>query len=870
MVSIPPRRQVLLLAALIPVCAAAQLAPRPIPDTPDPSLEHQRQQQRAALLRRGLEQAADVHRPAAPAPDITRLPADEQPCFVIHRVALDGDAGAFRGLEDALEGRDGRDPPQGRCLGKTAVELLARRTQNALLIDGYVTSRVAVPAQDLATGTLHLVVHAGTVDHLRFADDGGPQTSLATAMPIARGQLLQLRDIEQGLENLKRLASAEADIEIHPGQAVGASDLVVHYRTRSPWHVTLTADDGGRKATGRYQGGVTVAYDNPLGANDFAYLALSHDLMADGARRGTWGALGHYSIPYGYWNLALTLGRNRDRQSVQGATTRYVYGGFSTSAELELSRIVHRDAAGKSWLGAGAWRRTARNDIDGTEVIVQRRQTAGWLASAGHRRFVGNAVIDASVDYRHGTGAFGAIAAPEEAFGEATSRIRKTVAEIRLDTPIETGGLRLGYSGALRAQWNHSRLNPQELFVIGGRYTVRGFDGESVLAGERGWWLRNELSSPLPLPAARAYVGIDHGRVAGSTADRLVGRQLTGAVLGVRGHHRHAGYEFFVGAPIDKPSGFEASGTTPAFACPSRCSPIRPPRALRPTRLALESGTSIVAGGTGVLGVDRGLNHGIGVRALAAHRARFVAGDAHLMPVHRLGVEQHQLAVERTVLAEQEADRFGRLQGSDDADQRCEHAHHRAAFAVVGPGRREQAVVARPSLLAAVEHRHLARKANAGTADQRSSQLDAGRVDGVSGREIVAAIDDDVGSSDQGRELLRTDPASDRLDLAVGIDLGDRPTRRFGLVDADRRLAVDDLALQIGQVHLVAIAHGQPADAGRGHVQGGRRPESAGTDHQHVAVEQALLALDVNRRQHDVAAVADQLSIVHQQRPPKN
>ncbi|MCB1895961.1 MAG: ShlB/FhaC/HecB family hemolysin secretion/activation protein [Zoogloeaceae bacterium] len=563
MASVPSRRQAFLLAALLPACAAAQLTTRPIPDTPDPSLDHQRQQQRAEFLRRDLERETDVRRPAASVPDTTRLPTDERPCFAIHRVALDGDAGAFRGLEDALAGRDRRDPPQGRCLGPKAVKVLARRVQNALLAGGYITSRVAVPAQDLAAGTLRLVVHAGAVDRLRFADDGGPQTSLATAMPIVTGQFLQLRDIEQGLENLKRLASAEADIEIHPAQTAGASDLVVRYRAHSPWHVTVTADDGGRKDTGRYQGGVTVAYDNPLGANDFAYLALSHDLMADGARRSTWGALGHYSVPYGYWNLALTLGRNRDRQSVQGATTRYVYGGFSTSAEVELSRVVHRDAAGKSWLGAGAWRRTSRNDIDGTEVIVQRRQTAGWLASAGHRRFVGNAVIEARLDYRHGTGAFGAIAAPEEAFGEATSRIRKTVAELRLEVPIEIGGVRLGYAGALRAQWNHSQLNPQELFVIGGRYTVRGFDGESVLAGERGWWLRNELS--LPLPALQAFAGIDCGRVAGSTADRLAGRQLTGAVLGIRGSHRHAGFELFVGAPLDKPSAFDAPGTTAGF-----------------------------------------------------------------------------------------------------------------------------------------------------------------------------------------------------------------------------------------------------------------------------------------------------------------
>ncbi|MCB1906519.1 MAG: ShlB/FhaC/HecB family hemolysin secretion/activation protein [Rhodocyclaceae bacterium] len=560
---LPSRFALAFSAGLLPVLAPAQLAPLPLPETPDPSLDHQRHRERSDSLRRTLEQPTDVHRPAQAADDGTLLPSGEQPCFTIRRIDLAGDAAHFPGLATALAGADGRDSPAGRCLGQKGVALLARRLQNALLSRGYITSRVAVPAQDLAAGTLQIEIRAGRVDRLRFADDDGPRTSLAGAMPIAAGQILDLRDVEQGLENLKRIPSADADIEIRPASTPAASDLVVHYVATSPWHVTLLADDGGRKATGRYQGGITVAYDNPLGANDLAYLALSHDLMADGARRGTWGVLGHYSVPLGYWNLALTAGRNRDRQTVQGATTRYIYGGFSGSAELELTRIVHRDARAKTWLGAGAWRRTSRNYIDDTEVAVQRRETAGWRATAGHRRFAGAAIIDARIAYRHGTGAFGAIPAPEEPFGDGTSRIRKTTADLQVDVPLTAGGRRLDYAGALRVQWNHSLLNPQELFVIGGRYSVRGFDGENVLAGERGWVLRNELS--LPIAGASGFAAVDHGRVAGRSADRLAGRRLTGAVLGVRGAMHGAHYELFVGAPLDKPSRFEAPARTAGF-----------------------------------------------------------------------------------------------------------------------------------------------------------------------------------------------------------------------------------------------------------------------------------------------------------------
>ncbi len=556
-----PATKIALLAAALPAAVFAQSAALPGPETPDPSLEHQRQQQRTELLRQQFERGEDVRRPAAAEVESTTLPTGEQPCFRIDTVRLSGaDAALFPGLSGALAGAGGHDTPEGRCLGAQGIKLLLKRLQHELIARGYLTSRVAVPSQDLNSGTLEIAVQAGRVEQLRFDGEGG--TSLAAAMPIERGQVLNLRDVEQGLENLKRVPSAEADIEIQPSDTAGASDLVVRYQAANPLRVTVAADDGGLKATGKYQGSVTIAYDNPLGLNDLAYAALSHDLMADGAERGTWGLLTHYSVPFGYWSAALTFSRNRDRQTVRGATTEYVYGGYSNVAELELTRIVHRDGSSKTALSAGAWRRSSHNFIDDTEVEVQHRQTGGWQLSANHRHFIGAATLDATLGYKRGTGAFGSIAAPEELFGEGSSRFRKSTADLRLDLPL---GSRLAYAGVLRAQWNHSRLNPQEMFVIGGRYTVRGFDGETVLAAERGWLLRNELSTPLPGLGSQAYLGLDHGRVDGPTSERLAGTELTGIAIGVRGGWRGAVFDLFVGAPLAKPSRFDAPARTAGF-----------------------------------------------------------------------------------------------------------------------------------------------------------------------------------------------------------------------------------------------------------------------------------------------------------------
>jgi hemolysin activation/secretion protein len=126
------------------------------------------------------------------------------------------------------------------------------------------------------------------------------------------------------------------------------------------------------------------------------------------------------------------------------------------------------------------------------------------------------------------------------------------------------------YSGALRVQDNRTRLLAQDRFSIGGRYSVRGFDGDSSLAAERGWSLRNDLSTGIEhgwgIGVQQVYLGVDFGEVSGRGAETLLGNTLAGAVVGLRGAFKKLQYEVFVGAPINKPAGFVTATTTAGFS----------------------------------------------------------------------------------------------------------------------------------------------------------------------------------------------------------------------------------------------------------------------------------------------------------------
>lgn len=123
------------------------------------------------------------------------------------------------------------------------------------------------------------------------------------------------------------------------------------------------------------------------------------------------------------------------------------------------------------------------------------------------------------------------------------------------------------YYTSFRGQWSTSPLTPQERLAIAGRYTVRGFDGEQMLSGEKGFIWRNELGWNVLSKGHEVYLAADYGRVDGPGTSNLVGHQLAGAALGVRGAIlNHVSYDIFGGVPLMKPDNFHTSGATTGFS----------------------------------------------------------------------------------------------------------------------------------------------------------------------------------------------------------------------------------------------------------------------------------------------------------------
>jgi len=527
--------------------------------------EQRRAADRENQLRSQQERTPNIYLQGEPDASKKDLPLNEAPCFAIQSVRLVGVEqlpgwGWSGRLSTALTQPD---DPVGMCLGTQGVQVLIRRLQNELIAKGLITSQVIVGPQNIKTGDLVLQIVPGRISKSQFKTDL-PQVSLSGALPSS--EVLDLRHIEQALENFKRVPTAEADIQIEPAAEPGMSNIVVAWQQSKRYRWGFTADDSGSTVTGKYQSSATFNYDNPLGLSDLFYFTLNGTLGGtDAGPRGTQGYTVHYSVPWQWWTFSATRSSSRYHQTVAGAFQNYSYSGATETSEIKVSRIIQRDSGGKTHLSLKGFQRQSQNYIDDTEVQVQKRVVGGFEATLGHQRNVGQASFSGNLNYKRGTGAFGSLTPPEEAFGEGTSRMQIVSADATLQAPFALGGVPFTYSANWRLQNNKTILSPQDRFVIGGRFTVRGFDGLSVLSGDKGWTIRNDLAAPVGQSGYSIYLGLDHGRVSGPNAARLPEQQLAGAVLGVRGRIGPIQWDAFAGKPISHPQNINPSSHVAGF-----------------------------------------------------------------------------------------------------------------------------------------------------------------------------------------------------------------------------------------------------------------------------------------------------------------
>ena len=551
MLSAVSRAAVLFVGSLSSI-ALAQVAAQPLTG-PGPEVQRLQEQQ-AEQARERANARPDVFTPPASAQAISlsALPK-ETPCFQIQGITLEDNV--FSWLPDLLK------PVNGQCVGKQGLEAIELQANNALIERGYVTSRVLIPKQNLANGTLQLKVLAGRIGAIRNASDDniGWARMVLLAGP---GDLLNQRDLDQALESIRRLpGQSQTSFDIVPGERVGESDIVLKPGTDKRWHASLSADNTGLKSTGKYQMSGSLVIDSPLHLYDQLSISASSNTDRGSTAAGTRSYSINWSVPVGYATLFVGANRSRYNQTVAGFEEPIVYSGNSSEVNAGISGVLHRDATSRTGAQFKLFRKINRNYLQDTEIAVQRRDVVGYEASMSHRHYLGPVVLDGGVAWRETLPDHSNV--PGVVVGDPGygGRSQVETANASLYWPFKLASQMFEYTSNWSIQHARTRVLPSDYFTIGNRYTVRGFDGQLTLAAEDGWFWRNELAWRVAGQAV--YAGVDMGKVHGPSAEFLLGDKLVGAVVGVRGRvpsgpYMAFNYDVSFGWPLYKPAGFRS------------------------------------------------------------------------------------------------------------------------------------------------------------------------------------------------------------------------------------------------------------------------------------------------------------------------
>ncbi|MBU4632709.1 ShlB/FhaC/HecB family hemolysin secretion/activation protein [Pseudomonas chlororaphis] len=507
----------LLLLAILPAISLAA----PTPGEQD--LIRERQDRLLEEQRRRLEELKDLPGKEA-APKVPTAPADTR-CFPIQDIELKG-ADNLSAAEQARLLK----PYIGQCLGVSQLNELLKVITDYYLEKGLVTSRAYLPQQDLSGGHLKVLVVEGRLEGLKGAADSQlSERELAMAFPGQVGALVNLREIEQLVDQLNRLPSNQTQMELAPGKEVGGSEVLVKNTAQKPWRAGLSRSNDGQRSTGEQQWGTTFDWDSPLGLADQLMLRGGHDAMSDHQHTSN-NAMLSYNLPWGWWNFSYTYSQSEYRSQAQANGFSFKQTGDSQNHQLRAERVILRDAVSKTSLNAGLAYLRTNNFIEDSKLALSSNRLSEAQFGINHGRRIGGAFVNLDLGMQNGIGAFDAQDNGHPGPGEPNARYRKYTATLSYLQPFKLWGESFSFSSLMTGQRSEDVLFSPQRTSLGGQSSIRGYKDQSLSGDSGGYW-RNDLrwSRPVTLgwlrPVFAEYgssLGYDQGVIRG---DRYNGEQ---------------------------------------------------------------------------------------------------------------------------------------------------------------------------------------------------------------------------------------------------------------------------------------------------------------------------------------------------------
>lgn len=480
--------------------------------------------------------------PALP-PQHPDAPPD-QPCFPVQRVELvelDGQplnrwAWLVYAAERALDDEAG-------CLSLGGVQRVQRVLSNQLLERGYVTSRLLLPEQDLTEGVLRLLVVPGRLSG--YDAQGLRARQLAMALPGKIGEPVNLRDLEQGIENLARLPVLDPRLDLAPGEHQGETLIVADADWPRRFRSSLALNEKYYGSTAHGTARASLELGAPLGLTDRLIMAVNSDLDSAYSDKAV-GASVDYDVAVGYWSAGAGFSRQEYRNDVQGMHQQFTASGTTEISRVEATRILYRSAVTHVSLGVHGSYSDITNLLDRSTIQVSsyRLRTAGVRGEV--KRLQAGLQWALGLTTERSWAAGPAMRLPEGAT-VADGINQRWLLYFSGSRPVPGGILQ----GRVNGQYSNNALFASQRFSLATSAAVRGYEDISVTANSAytSTLEYSLMTRHLGRVGLRPFAALDMGWVPGRS-NEFDSARLSSATVGTSAGYRRGQLTMEVNRPL--------------------------------------------------------------------------------------------------------------------------------------------------------------------------------------------------------------------------------------------------------------------------------------------------------------------------------
>ena len=505
------------------------------------------QQQQQQLLDENQRQREELGRSVVlPQSEKATLPATPSgACFTTSRIDIEGASQLSPKAARKLTA-----PWVNQCLDIARLTALTNAISDWYISRGFITSRAFLTEQDLSSGVLRITVLEGKLQEIRL--EGVPSRTLKMTFPGLEGKILNLRDIEQGMEQLNRVRQTPVEIEILPGSQQGFSIVNLTAAPESPLTGSVSFDNSGQKSTGTGQLSGALFANNPFGLADKWFISGGRSSDFSSSKDAQNVAAG-VSIPYGYGLFDYNYSWSNYLSTIDNNGYAWRSTGDSETHRLTGTWGLFRNGDIKTAAALGLTHRINRNKLNDVLLETSSRKLSSISLGINHTQKIASGVATLNPTFTQGVPWFGAENDNNKQGDVPKAEFRKWSASGSFQRPLTEN---LWWLSSVYFQWSPDRLYGSERLTLGGETSVRGFK-EQYISGDNGGYWRNEVNYSLfTLPVfgqSGAMAAFDGGWLKQDGVDSYASGTLWGAALGLTSSGRWLSSQFTVGTPVKYP-----------------------------------------------------------------------------------------------------------------------------------------------------------------------------------------------------------------------------------------------------------------------------------------------------------------------------